>query len=106
MTRSVIMKKLAKASQAAALAALVSVPAFASGNAEEPVDLNRAFGGDAPVLERLDTPAMEDTRGRLSFLAIPLAIAGVDIGLMGLYWGIYVPTYGGTGSCTGCYQVR
>lgn len=100
------MKKLAKASQIAALAALVSAPAFASGNAEEPVDLDSAFGGDIPVLERLDTQAMEDTRGRLPLLAIPLAIAGVDIGLMGLYWGIYVPTYGGTGNCTGCYQIR
>ncbi|MEQ8514372.1 MAG: hypothetical protein RIC38_02085 [Chromatocurvus sp.] len=98
------MKIIANACQAAVLAALVAAPAFADrdGVAEPGVDLNRAFGGDAPALEQLDAITMEETRGRLPLLAIPLAIAGVDIGLMGLYWGIYVPSYGGGGGCTSC----
>lgn len=97
------MKTLAKACHVAVLAAVVSAPALADRNTVETIDLNRAFGGDAPALEQLDTLAMEETRGRLPLLAIPLAIAGVDIGLMGLFWGIYVPNYGGGGSCIACY---
>ncbi|MFN2327361.1 MAG: hypothetical protein ABR612_00445 [Chromatocurvus sp.] len=100
------MKIFSRAFQVAALAAVVSTPAFADRNTEETFDLNSAFGGDAPVVERLDTQAMEETRGRMPLLAIPLAIAGVDIGLMGLFWGIYVPNYSYGGNCTGCYQIN
>lgn len=99
------MKKLAKACQLAALATVLSAPAFADRNTLEMSDLDRAFGGDAPVFEQLDAQAMEETRGRMPLLAIPLALAGVDIGLMGLFWGIYVPNYGGGGYCTGCFQM-
>lgn len=96
------MKSIAHICQAAVLAAIVAAPAFADRDATAPIDLDRAFGGDAPALERLESSAMEETRGRFPLMAIPLAIAGVDIGLMGLYWGIYVPNYGGGGACTSC----
>lgn len=99
------MKTIASACQAAVLAVLVAAPALAEPGPAEPLDLGAAFAGDVPPLERLDTQALEETRGRLPLLAIPLAIAGVDIGLMGLYWGIYVPNYGGGGVCSGCSNV-
>lgn len=99
------MKTIANACHAALLAALVAAPALAEREQTAPLDLDTAFGGDAPSLERLDPQALEETRGRLPLLAVPLAIAGVDIGLMGLYWGIYVPNYGGGGSCFGCSNV-
>lgn len=96
------MKTLANACQAAVLAAVVAAPALAGEDASDAVDLDAAFAGSAPVMESLDTSAMEETRGRLPLLAVPLAIAGVDIGLAALYWGVYVPHYSGGGACTGC----
>lgn len=96
------MKTLANAFHAAVLAAVVAAPALAGDDTSDAVDLDAAFAGSAPVMETLDTSAMEETRGRLPLLAVPLAIAGVDIGLAALYWGVYVPHYSGGGTCTGC----
>ena len=47
---------------------------------------------DLPINE-LDPIAMESTRGGLGPLAIALGIAGVDLALMGFFWGVYIPYY-------------
>ena len=44
-------------------------------------------------MNELDPIAMESTRGGLGPLAIALGIAGVDLALMGFFWGVYVPYY-------------
>ena len=44
-------------------------------------------------LEPLDRIAMESTRGGVAPLALALGVAGLDIALMGFYWGVYVPYY-------------
>ena len=56
----------------------------------EPGALQDIF--DLPINE-LDPIAMESTRGGLGPLAIALGIAGVDLALMGFFWGVYVPYY-------------
>jgi len=59
-----------------------------------PLHEPRAFPNifDLPINE-LDPIAMESTRGGLAPLAIALGIAGVDLALMGFFWGVYVPYY-------------
>lgn len=99
------MKSILNSCQAAVLTAIIATPAFADGVGSEAFDVDAAFGGKAPALTSLDSQAMEATRGRLPLLAIPLTIAGVDIGLSAFFWGVYVPNYGSVGSCTGCDYV-
>jgi hypothetical protein len=41
----------------------------------------------------LDVVQMETLRGGLAPLGIALGIAGLDLALMGFYWGVYVPYY-------------
>ena len=41
----------------------------------------------------LDVVQMEMLRGGLAPLGIALGIAGLDLALMGFYWGVYVPYY-------------
>ena len=59
-----------------------------------PLDVPKPFPNiyDLPMNE-LDPFAMESTRGGLGPLAIALGIAGVDLALMGFFWGVYVPYY-------------
>ena len=97
------MKAIASVCQATVLATLVAMPVFADRDRAEPADLGSAFAGGTPVVEQLDMQAMEETRGRLPLLGIPLAITALDVTLMGFFWGIYVPYYGGGGTCNSCY---
>ena len=59
-----------------------------------PLDAAKPFPNiyELPINE-LDPIAMESTRGGLGPLAIALGIAGVDLALMGFFWGVYVPYY-------------
>jgi hypothetical protein len=36
---------------------------------------------------------METLRGGFAPLGVALGIAGIDLALMGFYWGVYVPYY-------------
>ena len=49
---------------------------------------------------------LEDATGRIAPLYLALSIAGVDLALMGFFWGVYVPNYGGGGSCAGCNDAQ
>lgn len=73
-----------------------------------------AFGGTAVSgVELLDTADLQDTRGRLLPLLGsigPIAtIVGIDLALIGAFWGVYVPTYaptaGAAGTCFACDNV-
>lgn len=61
---------------------------------------------DSAALEQahpLDEAAMADSRGQMApLIGVVAGIAGLDLALMGFYWGYYVPTVSGGGSCTGC----
>ena len=41
----------------------------------------------------LDPVQLETLRGGLAPLGVALGIAGLDMALMGFYWGVYVPYY-------------
>ena len=41
----------------------------------------------------LDVVQMETLRGGFAPLGVALGIAGIDLALMGFYWGVYVPYY-------------
>ena len=61
-------------------------------------DTKEKFGFDqAQMLDNqhqpLDVVQMESLRGGLAPLGIALGIAGLDLALMGFYWGVYVPYY-------------
>jgi hypothetical protein len=84
------------------LAGVLAAPTWAVQDADVTLDVQQAFAGEAGAIDVLDREEMTSTEGRFPLMAIPLAIAGVDIGLMGLYWGVYVPNYGGGGLCNHC----
>jgi hypothetical protein len=88
--------------RASLLAGVLAAPAWATPEAEVGLDVQQAFAGATDAIEVLDREEMMSTEGRFPLMAIPLAIAGVDIGLMALYWGVYVPNYGGGGLCNNC----
>ncbi|MFU8765839.1 MAG: hypothetical protein ACNA7T_15015, partial [Haliea sp.] len=97
------MKKLSGIAAGFALAALISQPLVAgaaSPVAEDEAWVNSAFGGASSMpsgVEMLSGAEMEDATGRLAPLFLTFAIAGFDVALMGLYWGVYVPHYSGGG---------
>ena len=102
------MKKLSGIAAGLALAALVSQPLVASAApaaADEGAWVNSAFGGLGPITsgaEMLTDTELESATGRIAPLTFAFAVATFDLTLMGLYWGVYVPNYGGGGSCSGC----
>jgi len=87
-----------------ALASFVSLPAFAGGFTAGPgsVMIDDAFSleaGSAGQVDLLSEQEMSDTKGQLAFLVA--AIVGVDLALIGAFWGVYVPNYG-AGGCLKC----
>jgi hypothetical protein len=101
------MKKLSGIAAGLALAALISQPLVASAAPTAAVEgawVNSAFSGVSPLgagAEMLTAAELENSTGRIAPLALTFAIAGFDVALMGFYWGIYVPYYGG-GCIAGC----
>lgn len=103
------MKKLSGIAAGVALAALISQPLSAAAapiTADDAAWVNDAFGGVSSMpsgAEILTGAELEDATGRLAPLVLTFAIAGFDVALMGLYWGVYVPHYSGGGGCvSGC----
>ena len=98
------MKTLKTFVNAVALASLVSLPAFAGGFTAEPASamVDDAFSledGSAGQVDFLSEQEMSDTKGELAFLVA--AIVGIDLALIGAFWGVYVPNYG-AGGCLKC----
>jgi len=98
------MKTLKTLLHAATLASFVSLPAFAGGLTPNPgaALADDAFSLQAGAVEQIDflsEQEMADTKGELAFLVA--AIVGVDLALIGTFWGVYVPTYG-AGGCLNC----
>lgn len=99
-----MMNTLKTLLHATALASFVSLPAFAGGLTTSSAD---ALAGDAFSLEAgapgemdfLSEQEMAETKGELAFLVA--AIVGIDLALIGTFWGVYVPIAGG-GSCLNC----
>lgn len=102
------MKKLSGIAAGIALAALISQPLVASAApaaGPENAWVNAAFGDVSPVASgaaMLTDAELESATGRIAPIYFALSVAGFDLALMGFYWGVYVPHYGGGGSCTGC----
>ena len=102
-----MMKTLKDLLQATVLASLVSLPAFAggtiSGSPGTPGSLaTAAFAAEAGVTDNIDLLSereMSETKGELAFLVA--AIVGVDLALIGAFWGVYVPN-AGAGTCLNC----
>lgn len=93
------MKKLKVTLLAGMFGAVAATPGLA---AAAPDPLTTAFGATVPGVERLTAEDMADYRGRFAqMLLLPLSIAAVDLALIGTYWGLYLPRYGG-GSCLSC----
>jgi hypothetical protein len=98
------MNSLKKIVHATALASLVSLPAFAgdlTANSSGTL-AGEAFSlevGGAGEIDFLSEQEMVDTKGELAFLVA--AIVGIDLALIGTFWGVYVPNAGG-GSCLNC----
>ncbi len=106
------MKKLSAIAAGLALATLVSQPVMAGAapaGAHGPAWVSSAFGGVSPLTsgaEVLTDAELESATGRVAPLYLALSIAGVDLALMGFFWGVYVPNYGGGGSCAVCNDAR
>lgn len=102
------MKKLSGIAAGLALAALVSQPLAASAApaaAGENAWVSAAFAGVGPGASgasMLTHTELESATGRIAPIYFALSVAGFDLALMGFYWGVYVPQYGGGGSCAGC----
>ena len=83
-------------------------PGLASAAAEPAAEpwLVSAFAGDASLEQArpLDEQAMIENRGEMApLIGVVAGIAGLDLALMGFYWGYYIPTVSsGGGSCSGC----
>lgn len=106
------MKKLSGIAAGLALATLVCQPLTAGAApaaAQDPAWVSSAFGGLSPLAsgaEVLTDAELQSATGRIAPLYLALSIAGVDLALMGFFWGIYVPNYGGGGSCAGCNDAQ
>ncbi|MBM70688.1 MAG: hypothetical protein CME43_14565 [Haliea sp.] len=104
------MKTLTSIGSSLALAAVILNPAVASaGPASDTPWMASAFGSAEATLEgatALSTQELEASTGRWAPLALALGIAGVDLALISVYWGIYLPTYGGGGSCAVCNNAK
>jgi hypothetical protein len=101
------MKKLSSITVGLALAALVSqsVVANATVGYDDAAWVSAAFGGTDVVAsgaEVLSPDALAESNGKVAPLILAFSIAGVDLALMGMFWGVYVPNYGGGGFCSGC----
>lgn len=102
------MKKLSSITASLALAAIVSQSAAANTGIgyDDGSWVSAAFGGADVVAsgaEVLSPDALAASDGKVAPLFLAMSIAGVDLALMGMYWGIYVPYYsGGGGACSGC----
>ncbi len=81
------------------LASLLAVPPGANADMG-PTDFSAPQPSpnifDLPIND-LDPLAMESTRGGIAPLAIALGVAGVDLALMGFFWGVYLPYYAPSG---------
>ncbi|MDO8860507.1 hypothetical protein Q6D67_02250 [Haliea sp. E1-2-M8] len=106
------MKKLPGIAAGLAFAALISQPLVVSAApaaADDTAWVNSAFGGVSPMAsgaEMLTGTELESATGRLAPLTLAFAVAGFDVALIGVFWGVYVPNYGGGGSCTGCTDAQ
>ncbi len=89
-----------------AMITLTLVSPFAQAGSQTEADLvASAFAHptpDAAQVDILTESELAATRGKLGPLALVAAIGGLDLALIGVYWGVYVPHYGGGGSCSGC----
>lgn len=81
------------------LTALFAIPAHSSADirpsASHTIEPSRNIF-DLPIND-LDPIAQESIRGGLAPLAIALGVAGVDLALMGFFWGVYLPYYAPSG---------
>lgn len=104
------MKTLTAIGSSLALAAVILNPAAASAAPTgDAYWMASAFGSSESTLEgaaSLSTQDLEASTGRWAPLALALGIAGVDLALISVYWGIYLPTYGGGGSCAVCNDTK
>jgi hypothetical protein len=104
------MKTLTTIGSSLALAAVILNPAAASaGTTGDAPWMASAFGSSDSALEgatALSAQDLEASTGRWAPLALALGIAGVDLALISVYWGIYLPTYGGGGSCAVCNDAK
>lgn len=68
----------------------------------QPSELTAAafFDGTPDSFDVLDASSMEDTRGEL--WPFVLGVVGLDIAISTYFWGTYVPSVSGGGSCTAC----
>lgn len=86
------MKKFAYAVTTAAVLAVTTVGAQATS-------LPQDEGGVGAVREftelprQLDPVELETTRAGLGPLALVLGLSSLDLALIGVYWGVYVPNY-------------
>lgn len=71
--------------------------------------LTASFADNAALQQAqpLDEAAMVESRGQMApLIGVVAGIAGLDLALMGFYWGYYVPTISSFGgACTGCNLV-
>jgi hypothetical protein len=86
-----------------ALASLFTQPVLAGPEFAEPdaTAVAAAFAGSDELpssLALLSDAEMAATEGRFAPLGLALAIASVDIALIGVFWGVYVPYYGSSGA--------
>lgn len=94
------MNNLRSVLGAVALTAVVTQPAFAGEPAPAEATLAAAFGGSTAAVEVLDYEQMAQTEGKLAPLLLPLTIVGVDLALIGAFWGVYIPYI--SGDCSYC----
>lgn len=95
------MKRLTIAAAALAVALATLHPVSAAVPGDGGGSLAYAFdAGPAADLQVLDAQGMAETRGRL--LPWIVGIAGLDLALIGAFWGVYVPTYGAGYGCSFC----
>jgi len=93
------MKDLKSLFLAGILGTVAATPGLASAG---PDPVREAFGGVSPELEWLSDSELDQYRGRFApLMVLPLTIVAADLALIGAFWGVYVPMYGG-GSCVSC----
>jgi hypothetical protein len=65
--------------------------------------LAEAFAGSpGAAVTSLSASEMAQTRGKLALLPFIGLVVGTDIALASFFWGVYVPTVGGSGCGTIC----
>lgn len=99
-----MMNTLKNVLHATVLASFVSLPAFAGGLSTSSAgslagDSFAMEAGTADKIDFLSEQEMTETKGELAFLIA--AIVGIDLALIGTFWGVYAP-YAGAGSCLNC----